>query len=85
MTHTAGRDVHMESEYIKEYQGYQIKPHKQHPKSYIIVTMGKGGKIPNVMEGLFTDRHTAMRVIDSYLSSKPKKENKDNAETGSAS
>lgn len=84
MTTMDVKDGHMESEYIKEYQGYQIKPHKQHPKSYIIVTMGKGGKIPAIMEGLFTDRHTAMRIIDSYLASKPRKENKD-AQAGSES
>lgn len=59
---------------IYEYKGYQIKPHKEVPTNYIIVTAGKGGKIPDVMEGLFTTRSIAMDVIDKYLASKVKKE-----------
>lgn len=59
---------------ITIYNGYQIKPHKEVPTNYIIVTDGKGGKIPEVMEGLFTTRQYAKDVIDKYLASKPKKE-----------
>ena len=64
----------MKSEYIEEYKGYQIKPHKEHPKSYIIVTAGKGGKIPDLMDGLFTTRMIARSVIDSYVDVKQAKE-----------
>lgn len=61
------------------YQGYQIKPHKEVPTSYIVVTDGKGGKIPDVLSGLFTAPVIAKEAIDKYLASKPKKEA--NAET----
>lgn len=57
---------------IVEYKGYDIKPHKEVPTNYIIVTSGKGGKIPAVMEGLFTTRAYAKDVIDKYLASKQK-------------
>lgn len=53
-----------------EYQGYYIKPHKEHPKSYVIVTEGRGGKIPDIMAGMFTDKGTAKSVIDFYLATK---------------
>lgn len=52
------------------YKGYYIKPHKEHPKSYVIVTEGRGGKIPDIMTGMFTDRGTAKSVIDTYLAYK---------------
>lgn len=57
---------------IVTYLGYDIKPHKEVPTNYIIVTSGKGGKIPAVMEGLFTTRVYAKDVIDKYLASKQK-------------
>lgn len=57
---------------IVEYKGYDIKPHKEVPTNYIIVTSGKGGKIPAVMEGLFTTRVYAKDVIDKYLAVKQK-------------
>lgn len=72
------------SEYIEIYEGYQIKPHKEHPKTYVIVTDGKGGKIPDIMTGMFTDKRTARSVIDFYLVNKPRKETK-NAEAGTKS
>lgn len=62
------------SEYIQIYKGYQIKPSREHPKTYIVVTDGKGGKIPDVLTGMFTSRRIAQDVIDNYLASKPKKE-----------
>lgn len=64
----------MNSQYIDEYKGYQIKPHKEHPKSYVIVTSGKGGKIPNLMDGLFTSRSIAKSVIDGYVETQQPKE-----------
>jgi hypothetical protein len=55
---------------IYKYKGYDIKPHKEFPTSYIIVTEGKGGKIPRVMEGLFTSTGIAKQQIDKYADSK---------------
>lgn len=59
---------------IKIFQGYQIKPSKEAPSSYVIVTDGKGGKIPDVLSGLFTTRTIAMEAIEKYLATKQKKE-----------
>lgn len=58
------------SDYQESYQGYYIKPHREHPKSYVIVTEGRGGKIPDIMTGMFTDRKVAKSVIDFYLATK---------------
>ena len=52
------------------YKGYLITPTKGLGSAYEIATAGQGGKIPNIMNGLFTSRGTAMQVIDSYLESK---------------
>lgn len=59
---------------IHYHQGYQIKPHPQNPHSLIVVTDGRGGKIPAVLEGLFTTRNIAIKAIDAYLETKPKKD-----------
>lgn len=60
--------------HIIEYRGYQIKPHKEHPSNYIIVTTGKGGKIPDMFSGLFTSTGLAKTLIDVYLDTKSTKE-----------
>lgn len=57
---------------IIEYNGYQIKPHKSFPSHHIIVTSGKGGKIPDIMSGMFTSAGIAKTIVDAYLSSKVK-------------
>lgn len=57
---------------ITQYEGYDIKPHKEIPTNYIVVTSGKGGKIPACLEGLFTSRQIAKDKIDYYLRSKVK-------------
>lgn len=51
---------------VVEYKGYQIKPSKEAPKSYVIVTSGRGGKIPDVMSGLFTSPNLAKQIVDTY-------------------
>lgn len=61
------------SDKIKEYKGYQVKPHPQMPAHCIVVTAGKGGKIPAVLEGMFTSPSIAYGRIDSYLESKEAK------------
>lgn len=55
-----------------DYKGYLIKPSKNNPKCFTIATEGRGGKIPNVMEGMFTSRGAAMQIVDLYLESKEK-------------
>ena len=50
---------------IVEYKGYQIKPSPLSPKSCIIVTSGRGGKIPDVMNGMFTSIGIAKSIIDT--------------------
>lgn len=57
---------------IISYNGYDIKPHKEVPTNYIVVTSGKGGKIPNVLDGLFTTTVYAKEAIDKYLATKVK-------------
>lgn len=57
---------------IHEYKGFQVKPQTNMPAHYIIVTSGKGGKIPNIMQGLFTSVGIAKNTIDHYLASKTK-------------
>lgn len=58
--------------HIEVYEGYEIKPHKEIPTNLIIVTAGKGGKIPACLEGLFTSRGIAREKIDNYIRSKVK-------------
>ena len=57
---------------IQIYKGFQVKPHKQYPNNYVVVTDGKGGKIPNVLDTMFTSRCIAKEEIDRYLSNKVK-------------
>lgn len=56
------------------YNGYQIKPYRDVPSVYIVVTDGKGGKIPNVLSGMFTTPTYAKEAIDLYLVTKKKDE-----------
>lgn len=62
------------------YKGYQIKPHKAVPTAYVVVTDGKGGKIPDVLAGMYTAPVIAKQAIDKYLDSKPEKELKNGKE-----
>lgn len=64
-----------------EYKGYQIKPHREIPTMYIVVTSGKGGKIPNMLEGGFTSPTYAKETIDVYLGSKGQVNDKTNSES----
>lgn len=72
------------NEYFYEYQGYYIKPHREHPSCYVVVTTGKGGKIPECLSGMFTSKTIAKVEIDLYLSTKPVKD-KTNGEAESTS
>lgn len=53
-----------------EYRGYLIKPSALNSNSLTIALAGKGGKIPRMMEGLFTSKTYAMKMVDLYLDSK---------------
>lgn len=68
------------SEYRSEHKGYYVQPHKDHPTCYVVVTTGKGGKIPDCLSGMFTARSVAVRGIDTYVNSRPIKE-KNSGET----
>ena len=57
---------------IHSYRGYLIKPHKEFPTSLTIATEGKGGKIPDIFQGLFTSLGTCKVEIDKYLATKTK-------------
>lgn len=59
-----------------EYKGYLIKPEKDVPSHYVVVTSGQGGKIPDILSSLYTTRQYAKDAIDLYLSTK--KKGKDN-------
>lgn len=53
-----------------EYKGYLIKPSKENSNSYSIATAGRGGKIPDVMGGVFTSVGWAKSVVDTYTEQK---------------
>lgn len=59
---------------MKTYKGYYIKPDKITPNNCVIVTEGRGGKIPNVLDGLFTSVQIGMNAVDKYLMGKPEKD-----------
>jgi hypothetical protein len=55
---------------IRIHEGYEIKPHREVPTSYIVVTTGRGGKIPNILSGLYTSPDYAKEAINKYLQTK---------------
>jgi hypothetical protein len=55
---------------MNNYKGFDIRPHKGNPRTLIILHHAKAGKIPRSLEGLFTDRGTAMHAIDLYVDTK---------------
>ncbi len=61
---------------MKEYKGYLIKPSKVSPMNLTIATAGQGGKIPVVLDSLFTSAGLAMKAIDDYLEAKGQKNGK---------
>jgi hypothetical protein len=64
-----------------EYKGYLITPASTGAKCYSIATAGRGGKIPDVMQGVFTSTGVAMQTVDIYLDGKEKKVKTDAEET----
>lgn len=66
---------------MKTYKGYIIKPAKISPMNFIVVTEGQGGKIPNVLDSLFTSEGIAMATIDAYLEARERKNGKTRTES----
>lgn len=58
------------------YKGYIIKPYKLMPSSYCVATAGQGGKIPAVLDGLFTSVGIAKEIVDKYSEQKEVKNGK---------
>lgn len=67
---------------MKEYKGYLIKPSKVSPMNYAVATAGQGGKIPVVLDSLYTSVGVAMQAIDEYLDTKVKRNGKAGSESG---
>lgn len=59
-----------------EYKGYLIKPYGPSPMLYQVATAGQGGKIPNVLDSLFTSIGIVKETIDAYLVQKESKNGK---------
>ena len=53
-----------------EYKGFIVKPQKESPKLLTVATAGRGGKIPDVLTGLFTTRGLVYAIIDAYVENK---------------
>ena len=53
-----------------EYKGFIVKPHKESPKLLTVATAGRGGKVPDVLTGLFTTRGLVYAIIDAYVENK---------------
>jgi hypothetical protein len=68
-----------------EYKGFLITPNRLMPTCYGVATAGQGGKIPKVLESLFTSPSLAKFAIDDYIElkeSKGQKNGKTNSESG---
>lgn len=63
--------------HIIEYKGFQIKPNKNMPTSLTVAVAGKGGKIPAVLDTLFTSIGEAKQTIDFYVKKRDEKGVKD--------
>ena len=59
-----------------EYKNYLIKPYGPSPMLFQVATAGQGGKIPNVLDSLFTSTGIAKETIDAYLAQKELKNGK---------
>ncbi len=67
---------------MKEYKGFLIKAAPFSPTLFVVATAGQGGKIPNVLDSMFTSAGLAMTEIDRYLEIKGKKNGKASSESG---
>jgi len=63
-----------------EYRGYIIKNWDKSPNLKVIVTAGRGGKIPDAFLGAHVSDGACMKIIDSYKD-KVKPNGKDKSRT----
>lgn len=49
------------------YRGYLITPNPFSPTLYKVATEGRGGKIPNALEGSFTSVGVIKGIVDRYI------------------
>lgn len=64
-----------------KYKGYLINPSKQVPNLFYVATEGRGGKIPDMLSGLYTTKVLAVSDIDRYLNMKGKTDAKESSES----
>lgn len=64
-----------------KYKGYLINPSKQAPNLFYVATEGRGGKIPDMLSGLYTTKVLAVSDIDRYLNLKGKTDAKESSES----
>ena len=55
------------------HKGYIIKNHPKTPPLKIVVTEGRGGKIPAELSGMYTTETLARDAIDKYVHKKERK------------
>lgn len=67
-----------------EYRGYYINNSRTYPGSYDLAIKGQGGRIPNVMKGIFTSVGDSKKAIDAYLDTRTKVKGKTNASKATA-
>lgn len=59
---------------MKTYRGYIISPVPHSPTLLKVAVEGQGGKIPNVLIGMFTSYTAVTEIVDKYLATKPAQE-----------
>lgn len=52
------------------HKGYLIQTDKAFPSVYRVAIEGQGGRIPNILSGVFTSPSVAMELIDAYTAQK---------------
>lgn len=59
---------------MKSYRGYLITPVPHSPTLVKVAVEGQGGKIPNILVGMFTSTTAVMELIDKYIGEKESQE-----------
>lgn len=59
---------------MKKYRGYIIAPVPHSPTLVKVAVEGQGGKVPNILVGMFTSTTAVMELIDKYLAEKESQE-----------
>lgn len=61
------------------YRGYIISTNPFSPTLYKVSVEGRGGKIPNILDGSFTSIGYVKELIDTYLTMQETKRGKTNS------